>query len=148
MGMYTAKHFTLEELVPPEIFTHWEQRQYLLWMLFDIEALQTLDLLRARYGPCTVNDWRWGGSFQFSGWRPWTCPEGAKLSQHKFGRAFDCKFQRVSAEEVREDVIRSQGDEAFAFIHRIEAFDGMGWFHFDTGNHRRAERGIQVVGRC
>jgi len=73
---------------------------------------------------------------------------GAALSQHVFGRAFDCKFKNVRAAEVRAELragrLRGAG-EAFEHVTRIEDFPGMGWFHFDTGNHDAAHDGVLVV---
>lgn len=144
--MYSTQYFRPEELVPPEIHARWQHAPHKLFMLFDITALKTIDALRRRYGPLVVNNWHQGGSFRNSGWRSWDCPEGASLSQHKLGRAFDCKFSRISAEEVRHDLTRRPQDTEFTAIRRIEAFDGMSWFHFDTGNHDREKQGILVVG--
>ena len=144
--MYMTEYFRIEELVPPEIHAAWKQAPQRLFMLFDLDALRTLDNLRRRYGPIIVNNWHKDGNFRHSGWRPWDCKEGAALSQHKLGRAFDCKFTQASAEEVRQDLARMPFSPAFSAIRRIEAFEGMTWFHFDTGNHNRETDGILVVG--
>ncbi len=145
--MYTTRHFDIAELVPPDLHRQWHHAPERLFMLFDITALRTLDALRDRYGPIVVNNWHAGGSFRLSGWRPWDCAEGAALSQHKTGRAFDCKFTRVHAEEVREDLARTPDTAPFMDIRRVESFGGMQWFHFDTGNHAREQAGVLVVGR-
>jgi hypothetical protein len=144
--MYTPVHFRIEELVPPDMHARWRHAPHKLFMLFDMDALRTLDALRHRYGPIVVNNWHTGGQFRNSGWRAWDCPEGAALSQHKLGRAFDCKFTRISAAKVRQDMEREPEAPCFAAIRRIEAFDGMSWFHFDTGNHDREGMGVLVVG--
>lgn len=144
--MYQPQHFRIEELVPPDMHTRWRHAPQRLLMLFDIAALQTLDALRRRYGPIIINNWHAGGAFSLSGWRPWNSTEGAALSQHKMGRAFDCKFLRVTADEVREELMRTPHAPVFSAIRRIEAFEGMSWFHFDTGNHDTTEKGILVMG--
>jgi hypothetical protein len=134
--VYATRHFTIHELVPPSFHAAHAARGSLMFMAFDRRALVTLDRLRERYGKLTVNDWHWGGSFELSGLRPPDSGIGAALSQHIFGRAFDCKFERVTAEEVRADAMTSSREpgSAFEFVARIESFPGMSWFHFDVGN--------------
>lgn len=146
--MYKPRFFRIEELVWPEFHAEFQARGDTLFMAFDARALATLDRLRERYGPLVVNDWQWGGEFRLSGLRPLGSGVGAALSQHVFGRAFDCKFQQVRAAEVRAEVLggRFRGPgEVFEHVARIEDFPGMGWFHFDTGNHDAARDGVRVV---
>ena len=121
-------HFKIEELVDKATFEYWQHNPSVLWGLFDDRALATLVALRRRFGPCSINDWYWGGSYQYSGFRPPHCSIGAELSQHKFGRAFDCKFANYSAEEVRDYVLNHP--EEFPYITHIEG--DVDWFHFDT----------------
>ena len=149
--LYIPKYFALHELLPPDIFRAYSDRG---WYFFDLHVLFSLDALRERYGTVTVNNWFWGGKYKYSGYRPWNCPVGARTSQHKFGRAMDCKFKNVTADEVREDM-RNAGcfdpksskpfPYAFAHIRRIENFEGMSWFHFDTAPVLTGA-GIGVVG--
>jgi len=142
--MYTCKFFAPHELVYPSLYEQYSTNPNKLYMAFDINALVTLDLLRKKYGPCVINNWKAGGSFKHSGLRPPDCEEGAALSQHKFGRAFDCKFSQVTPAEIWIDIEKNPSDEAFALIRRVERFDGMSWFHFDTGNNMGA--GIRFIG--
>jgi len=142
---YRPKFFEIEELVYPEMVqSNWGAN---LWLAFDAHALVTLDRLRERYGPIVVNDWATGGRFKYSGLRPMDCTEGAALSQHKFGRAFDCKPRYAAAADVRSEILAHPWDPAFEFITRIEDFPGMGWVHFDVANHDKKNHGIAVVGR-
>lgn len=149
--LYDLRYYSIHELVPPELYRAYGDRAM---YMFDINALITIDLLRSHYGSCTINNWFWGGDYKNSGFRLWNCPEGARLSQHKFGRAFDCKFKNVSADEVREDMRKSgcfeskpKQDIPFRFhkIRRIEAFEGMSWFHFDVAPVVLSS-GILVIG--
>ncbi|EMB9233725.1 hypothetical protein U9608_001221 [Vibrio alginolyticus] len=105
------------------------------WTLFDDRLLRTLDALRKRFGPCTINNWSWGGSFNQSGLRDvsfyGSVPKfEASRSQHKFGRAADCKFRDYSASEVRKYVL--ENPDEFPFITFLEV--GINWFHFDVRN--------------
>ena len=141
----------MHELLPPDLYRAYNKRGI---FFFDINALVTLDALRDRYGYCTVNNWFWGGDFKWSGFRPWDCPEGARLSQHKFGRAFDCKFRNVTADEVREDMRKADCFNPdskrpfpyeFQLIRRVENYENMNWFHFDLAP-QIATRGMGVIG--
>lgn len=157
---YTPKHFRIEELVWPEFFRLHQARGADMLMAFDERALITLDRLRERYGPVTVNNWADcrdpRNARTMSGLRPLGGPVGAALSQHCFGRAFDCVFVRVTADQVRADMEEAGGfmpggalrPGPFEFITRIEEFPGMSWFHFDTGPHDVARLGVKVVGRA
>ncbi|MFV0420610.1 hypothetical protein [Oleidesulfovibrio sp.] len=144
MALFIPKHFGIEELMPPEMVKA-EASPVILFARFDPAALWTLDELRKHYGPCTVNNWQWGGNFTLSGYRPEGCGIGAKHSCHKDGRAFDCKFCNVTPAEIWADMQRNPQAERFLYIRRIEAFDGMSWFHFDTGNHDKWREGIKVI---
>ncbi|MBU1621811.1 MAG: hypothetical protein KJ604_20335, partial [Gammaproteobacteria bacterium] len=98
--IYKCEHFHLVELLP-KLFYNENITKYKdnLWGLFDLRTLITLDRLRKRYGKTYMNDWKWGGNNDSKGFRPPEDPEGAKLSQHRFGRAADPKFESVTADE-------------------------------------------------
>ena len=103
--MYKANHFKLYELLPRWFYERNKHLGDKLWLMFDDRVLWTADQLWKLYGPTVVaNDWYWGGSNQYRGWRPWNCKVGANLSQHKFGRALDQKFKYATAEEVRQKI--------------------------------------------
>lgn len=151
--VYECRHFRIEELVTPELFEQFKDNQPMLWQFLDVRALMTLDGLRERFGPVTVNNWLWGGDFTLSGLRPWDTTVGAPFSQHKFGRGFDAKFKTVSAHEVRKELFQADalgrqfGMPHFAHITCVEDFPGMTWFHFDVRNHDVGNLGLMVVGK-
>ncbi len=141
--MHKPKHFQTYELLPEDFYeAHKHLGDDKLWLMFDDRALQTADWLRDVYGPITLNDWRWGGRNHYRGWRPWECI-GVLLSQHKFGRALDCVFRDVSAEEVRQDIRKDPYSGVFQHITAIE--DGVGWLHLDTRNWDKERHGILIV---
>lgn len=133
------KNFILQELVAPELYKARGERA---WELLDPRALVTLQQLRDTFGPCTVNNWHVGGSYTESGLRAFGSTTGAAYSQHKFGRAFDCKFKNVTPAEVSRYVLARAS--AFPYITVIEnvAYTPT-WFHFDTRFHERT--GIWIV---
>jgi hypothetical protein len=124
-----CKHFKIFELVPKSLYNGFEE--YKLWWLFDDRALWTLDALRDQYGKMIVNDWYFGGIYQERGFRLGGSLTGALMSQHKYGRAFDCKFLDAPVGVVRQDCIEGKYD-CFDRITAIEL--GVSWFHFDLRN--------------
>ncbi|WP_290925026.1 hypothetical protein [Halodesulfovibrio sp.] len=158
---YIPKHFAIEELLPPPVFLPdafrkaYQQSREKLFRLFDYRVLVTLDRLRERYGVCTVNNWHFFDAsawndlsvhmFRFSGWRPFDCPEGVELSEHKFFRAMDCKFKHTTPPEIWAELRKNKNAPEFEFIQRIEAFEGMSWFHFDMGQHGRYDKAVKVL---
>ena len=126
--MQKCKHFKIYELVDPITYEKFGQKS---WEFLDPNALITLDLLRETFGPAVVNDWKWGGKYQWSGLRPFHCKKYAKYSQHRFGRAFDVKFNRFTAQEIRT-AIKSDLEYWSEHISRIEK--KVSWFHFDLAN--------------
>jgi hypothetical protein len=130
--MYIPEKFELYEWLPKDFYNaninHYGD---MLWLMFDERLLWTYDQLRKRYGRIILNDWFWGGNNQYRGWRPFDCPKGAKLSQHKWGRAGDSIFLRL-AEEIRQDIMRNQNDDEFQYISVIEK--DVSWLHIDCRN--------------
>lgn len=124
----TIPFFRIEELVDPETFNQYGQR---CWWFLSEKALASLVALREQFGPLTVNDWVFGGGFKYSGFRHPDCPVGAKLSQHKFGRAFDVKSKNYTAVEMQEYILMHP--HQFPHITTMEnAEQTLGWLHFDT----------------
>jgi len=127
--MYKCTHFAIHELVPPKIFA---ERGEKAWELLDERLLITLDRLRERYGPMTVNDYYWGRAREWSGLRTPGSPFYSAYSQHSFGRAADCLFRDTSADRVRQDILAHANDPVFERIGSIEL--GTSWLHFDVRN--------------
>lgn len=133
------RSFVIQELVPPDIHAKLGDRA---WELLDHRALETLQALRDRFGPTTVNNWHQGGSYKESGLRSFTTSTGAKLSQHRFGRANDCKFKNATPREVFEYVLAHT--EEFPHLTTIENVAATPtWFHFDV--RLNSKPGIRIV---
>jgi len=145
--MYKPKYFKLHELLPAQFYHQNEYREDVLWWIFDPRLLWTIDQLRKIYGPLICNTWQDGGPnpHQFRGWRPFDCDVGASLSQHKFGRAVDLVPVKISAEEIREDILGLQMGEPYKHITCIEA--DVPWLHIDVRNWNRVKFGVKVVKR-
>jgi hypothetical protein len=131
MSTFTCDHFGIKELVSRAVYA---DRGEKAWSLLDERALKTLDQLREKFGPVTVNDWSWGGANEYRGYREPSCGIGAQYSQHRFGRGFDCSFRNVSADQVRDYILSNP--EEFLFITSIEM--NVSWLHFDVRNNTDA----------
>jgi hypothetical protein len=127
---YHPKYFALNEVIPPAIIAERGERA---WSLMDDRILRGADWLREMFGPAVING-RFGGKvFTESGLRDPFTATGAKFSQHKFGRALDLKFTRVTAKEVYEYIIRNPSEARANGITTVEdiAFTG-NWLHIDA----------------
>lgn len=122
---YKPIHFSIKELVPPEIANLPED--YLLG-LFNEGLLICIDRLREALGArITINNWVSGGRFTLRGFRPKNCTVGAVNSAHKKGWALDFDVQGMTAEQVRE-YLRTHA-AMFPEITRCEL--GVNWVHID-----------------
>ncbi len=127
--MMISKNYDVRELVPPEIWAAFGEKSIRFGRTNVVEFLEWLsDYLNVHV---VVNDWHKGGHYKNSGFRLPDCLEGAKLSQHKFMNAIDCKAEGFDAETLR-GIIR----ENFQALHdrfgvtTIEE-DTPGWLHVD-----------------
>jgi hypothetical protein len=137
---YHCEHFTVQELVGPEIFKARAER---CWEMLDPALLKVIDQLRKRYGAITINNWQAGGPFSESGLRDPMTTTGAKYSMHKLGRAADLKFQAGDPREVQADLLERPTD--FPLLTCMEdAKATLTWLHVDTRNHQQ-DRQIWIV---
>lgn len=141
------------EFFPKSASIHFGQNH--LWRLMDQRILWTCEELRKRYGIMVINDYAWGGNNQYRAYRPvneiidkehffmtgeFKASFSSFTSQHCFGQAIDCKFYKVGAEEIRQDIKRNPDNEAFKHITRIE--NNVDWLHFDCASWNREKYGI------
>lgn len=88
--MKVAPNFDLRELVSPEAYATLGDSAR--WCI-DPKLVDVVQAIRTIAGkPVTVNNWHAGGRYTQSGYRTPTEKTGAKLSQHRFGRAADLKI--------------------------------------------------------
>lgn len=98
-----SKYFLIQELVPPTIFNQFGDKS---WWFLDRQAVEMLDKIRELIGkPIVVNNWATGGNYQESGFRLPDTTTGGKLSQHKFGRAFDCRPLRMTPRQMYDIIL-------------------------------------------
>lgn len=128
------QHFKLEELVDKKTF---EEEGEKAWEHFDPQALQALDdlhdffsTLKGEKATVTVNNWKWGGPFQFRGFRPASYQPGVTPgSAHRKGKGFDCDIKGLTAFEARQAIVANKESSLLTKITRLEG--GVNWVHFD-----------------
>lgn len=129
--MYKPEHFIIQELVSQDLYHKYKYRQDKLWLIFDDRLLRVADQLRNRYGSCYVNNWFWKKDLNYCGFREQGCGVGSPFSQHRFGRALDLHFNKVTAEEIRRDIL-AEIPFMCEFIKGVE--NDVSWLHIDTRN--------------
>jgi hypothetical protein len=127
---YRPKYFALNEVVYPGAI---QARGEKAWELMDDRILRGADWLREKFGPCVINGKFGGKGFTESGLRDPFTTTGAKFSQHKFGRALDLKFLKVTCTEVYDYIIRNPTEARANGITTVEDIrDTKGqWLHVD-----------------
>jgi len=133
-----AKYFKIHELVPPAIY---QSRGEKAWELIDVNLIKLLDELRESYGQATINDYLFGGSRMWSGLRTADSPYFSVTSQHSFGRAVDIIFKDISAEEVRQSMLKNESKWLSIYPY-ITLEDDVNWTHIDVRNN--PEKGIRL----
>lgn len=140
MNTYRCKHFIVQELVGPEFFAKWGDRS---WEWLQVPMLVTLDQVREKFGPVTVNNWHSGGQFHESGLRDFSTATGAGYSQHKFGGACDMKFGSVTPAEASAYILAHRAD--FPFLTTLEDVTvTKTWLHGDCRNHGKPDIWVVV----
>ena len=130
--MYKPQHFAIRELVPKDLHEKYKIRgdDFLFQVVFDERLLKLIDRIRDLFGPMTANDWSWGGTNQYRGFRPPGCSVGAKLSQHRFGRAIDLIPKNITSSEIRKEIIANQNSSDWKYIGGLEM--DISWLHVDV----------------
>ncbi len=104
--MKVSKNFVIQEFVPEEIYFGFGDKS--TWFVDPI-IIKVAQFFRDRYGiSITINDWHTGGKRNLSGCRPPSTKLGARLSQHKMGRAVDLKWKGLDPEAIRKDIKENQ----------------------------------------
>lgn len=124
-----SKHFKLEELFDPDTVQIYGNDA---WLFMPDESIMMLDGVREFFDlPVTVNNWSWGGTFRYRGYRPLACKVGAKNSYHRKCRAFDFDVKGLTAKEARNAILTNKDDARLLLITRMEA--DVNWVHIDNG---------------
>lgn len=135
MAQYKCKYFSIKELVHPDLLKTIPEST--LWTLFDDRVLKMADMIREKYGPCTVN----ASGLTDCGLRDPQSKTGAKYSMHKIGRALDLHIRSIELQfagnkkgktdaynRVREQLMADKRFDVLSFENDIS------WLHIDCGN--------------
>lgn len=126
--MYTLENFDIREFVPKSIYS---DRGIKAVTTIDVNLLIFIDHLREYLDlPITINDYIFGGNNQFRGLRTIESKDYSKYSQHSFGRALDFDVKGMTAQEVRQWIIKNRNLWWVKPITFIE--NNVGWVHIDT----------------
>ena len=121
---YVSKHFEDWELLP-------ESETDI--SLIDEKLLMTIDEARDILGvPCTINNYKTGGTRQWCGLRTEACTEGAPKSMHREGKAADLHPEGIAAEDARQILLKASEEGKLQYLGRMEA--NVDWVHVDLGN--------------
>jgi len=148
LAPFGAPDFCIQEMAPPAMIER--HGPYRCLQLIDHRILDLVqfnkDYLSAHFGEevqVIINDYKWGGDYTLSGLRPFGTSTGSTLSQHKFGRAIDCKYkiartsERIPADVVREEIILNDKQTWMeAGLTTVESGDfAPTWVHQDIRDH-------------
>lgn len=100
--MKISKNFYAEEFLSKEDYEHIISRDLDPRWYIDKGIVDFLEWLKimTNGAKITINDWKWGGVYNLSGLRSFSCDIGAELSQHKFINAVDIKVEGWSVEGI------------------------------------------------
>jgi len=119
-------NFYLDEYIPKDIYLQYKDDPDVLIRKLNKDLPAADQLLRDRFGPAYINTWRDGGDKNYSGWRPASSTIGATLSDHREGNASDKVFEKATAEEVRQWLMKDNNWRRLG-ITVIES--GTSWVH-------------------
>lgn len=134
--MYKCKFFKIEEIIDKKTYEKFGENA---WQFFPEKALLMIDGFRDFIAkPCTINNWKSGGQYEFSGFRPRWCETGAEYSMHRLGQAFDVKVFGMTIPQVYELVMKNKDDSRLQYITAIEDIQYTPtWLHIDCRNVER-----------
>jgi len=114
-----SRDFDIRELVPPSIWERFGQKS--VWFVRP-GVIELAQFYREFFdSPVRINDWHYGGDLTMRGFRPPSSGVGAELSQHRFGNAFDCDIEGLTADEVREAILKHESAFMEAGLTTLES---------------------------
>lgn len=127
------KYFDIEELVCRHVYKKFGESA---WSFFDERLLETLLIIREKLGKAIyVNNWQVGGNLTQRGLRCNVCAlvaektalEKVYMSTHMQGIGIDFDVKGMSAQEVREWIVKNQ----ILLPYPVRLEDGVTWVHLD-----------------
>lgn len=124
--------FKIQEFVPKDIYEKYGDTS---WRFICPELFSLAETVKDFFdgAPVTINDWLWGGSLNYRGFRPPDCGVGAPLSAHKRGMAIDFDVRGVDSLQVQKDI--EDNWPVFFSAGATAMEDGTeGWTHLSCEN--------------
>ena len=122
------KYFKTQELISRAVY---EEKGDRAIDFLNPKILEVLVFIREGLNvPLIVNNWSFGGRFQYRGYREPQCKEGAKKSQHREGNAIDFHSTILSPEAIRNWIKRNA--DKLPYPIRLE--EDVNWVHIDLAN--------------
>ena len=130
MRYQITENFHLDEFIHPDYMRKFGQNA--LWFI-DHRIVTIAQELRTDLGvPITINNYETGGQYKSSGLRVQSAKIGAKYSQHKYGRAIDCKFKGITIQEAFDFLMHNQVKYFNLVLTTIENIEHTPtWLHLD-----------------
>lgn len=125
-----SSYFKVQEFVPKSIYEKYGENA--IWFV-DPRIQKLANFVRTFFGkPVTINNWSWGGEFNERGFREPDSATGAKLSQHRFGRAIDISIAGMTPKQVSTAVLANERAFMDAGLTCMEDIkDTPTWNHLD-----------------
>jgi hypothetical protein len=140
--MKISEHFDIREFVPPSL---WNEKKEKCIEYIDPAIISIAEFYRDFFkSKVIVNDWLFGGQLTLRGWRPQDCKIGAKFSQHKLGKAFDCHFDTISHIDAYKKILADPKpfmEKGLTTLENIEFTKT--WLHSDV--RKTGYKGILIV---
>lgn len=129
-----SKYFKIHELVPKHIYQKYGEGA---WRFIDIKLIATIDALKEHFntGTITINNYKWNGPRQWSGFRTPESKYYSSTSMHSLGKAVDMIFSDYESDAVRL-YIKNNPDE-FPFVRGVE--ENITWVHVDCRNEDKVQ---------
>jgi hypothetical protein len=125
------EYFTVKEFVPQSIYRQYGDKSI---FFLDARMLNVATAYRKYFNkPIIINNWHTGGTFQQRGYRLPNSTTGAALSQHKFGRAFDCNVKGLKDKDAYDEIVKNYDFFKEVGLSTLENFNFTGsWIHSDV----------------
>jgi hypothetical protein len=129
-----SKNFKLDEFIHPDIYNIYKSQSI---KFIDVRLITIAQEIREDLGlPLTINTWYNGGGFKNSGLRKFDSTTGAKMSQHKFGRAIDLKCSKCDALKIAEVILNNKEKYLKLGVGRLEnPAITKTWLHVDLASY-------------
>ncbi len=124
-------YFSIKEFVDRK--TYYKYKEKSIWFI-DKNLIIQMNQLRELFGrKITINNWAYGGRFQWRGFRTQNSPEYTPYSSHSFGRACDFDVEGLTAEQARRMIIEWY-KEGILISKSINLEKEVNWVHLDIRN--------------